>query len=67
MTQQLKIASDQYEKVVAVMGDGHIQGISKLLAANNIEFETVRLSDLRKKSNNDDNTSASFSLNYKEP
>ena len=67
MVQQLKTASEQYEKVVAVMGDGHIPGISKLLAAKNFEFETVRLSEIRNKKSIDNNAQASFSLNYKEP
>jgi len=67
MVQQLKTASEKYEKVVAVMGDGHIPGISKLLAAKNFEFETVRLSEIRNKKSIDNNTQASFSLNYKEP
>jgi len=31
----------------AVVGDGHIPGLSKLLEKKEIEFETIRLSELR--------------------
>lgn len=47
MVQQLATASEKYEKVVAVIGDGHIPGISELLKKKEIEFETIRLSELR--------------------
>ncbi len=51
---------------MACIGDGHVPGISKLLKAKNIEFETIRLSELRSHKDKDtDSTSAHFSINYK--
>ena len=68
MVQQLATASDQYEKVVAVIGDGHIPGISELLKKKEIEFETIRLSELRnQEQSKSDSAAASFSMEYKEP
>lgn len=68
MVQQLATASEQYEKVIAVIGDGHIPGISKLLKKKEIEFETIRLSELRKQEpSKSDSATASFSMEYKEP
>ena len=49
------------------MSDGHVPGISKLLKSKEIEFETIRLSELRnqKPEKSDlDSTSGSFSINY---
>ena len=68
MVKQLIKADEEYERVIAVVGDGHIPGISDLLKSKEIEFEKVRLSDLRKQDSQYTNTStASFSLEYKEP
>jgi len=68
MVQQLATANEQYEKVIAVMGDGHIPGISELLTKKEIEFETIRLSELRSQdTSKSDSASASFSMEYKEP
>lgn len=67
MVQQLSAANGQYKKIVAVMGDGHIPGISELLTKKELEFETIRLSDLRsQKISETDSSSASFSMEYKE-
>jgi len=67
MTQQLKMATETHEKIIAVMGDGHIPGISKILKEKELEFETIRLNELRnQKPTSTDSSSASFSLEYKE-
>ena len=67
MTQQLKMATENHEKIIAVMGDGHIPGISKLLKDKELEFKTIRLSELRnQKPTISDSSSASFCLDYKE-
>lgn len=66
MVEQLASANRQYENVIAVVGDGHISGITKLLDKKEIEFDTIRLSDLRKKDVSSDTSEASFSLNYEE-
>ena len=33
-------------KIVAIVGDGHIEGLNKILERNKIEIETIRLKDL---------------------
>jgi len=68
MVNQLEKADEEFEKVIAVVGDGHVPGISELLKSKDVEFETIRLSELRKQATEiSDSTSASFSLEYKEP
>ena len=68
MVQQLIAASDKYENVIAVIGDGHIPGISELLNKKELNFETIRLNELRSmKSSDSDISSASFSMEYKNP
>jgi len=68
MVQKLVEISGQHERVVAVVGDGHVPGLSKLLTEKNIAFETVRLSDLRNQKESDSGSAtASFNINYKEP
>jgi pheromone shutdown-related protein TraB len=67
MTQQLAAANEKYEQVVAVVGDGHIPGISEFLIKKEIEFETIRLSELRsQETDKSDSATASFSMEYKE-
>jgi len=67
MVQRLVELDKQYEKVVAVIGDGHIPGISELLNSKEIDFEIIRLRELR---NQDvipsDTSKASFTVKYKE-
>jgi len=66
MTQRLSEMDEQYGQVVAVVGDGHIPGISELLKSKQVEFEIIRLSELRNMENKDENpTSAHFSIKYK--
>lgn len=67
MVQQLIAASEQHENVVAIVGDGHIPGITRLLEKKEIDFETIRLSELRGQTpDSSDSSTASFSLEYKE-
>ena len=67
MIQQLKIANEKYEKVIAVVGDGHIPGLSEMLKKRNIDFEVIRLSELREKTKiADDSSTASFTIEHKE-
>ena len=67
MVNQLEKASEEFEKVIAVIGDGHVPGISELLKSKDVEFETIRLSELRKQATEiSDSSTASFSLEYKE-
>ncbi|UCB59264.1 MAG: TraB/GumN family protein [Thermoplasmatales archaeon] len=67
MVHQLSKANEKFEKIVAVVGDGHIPGFTELLKKKEIDFESIRLSELRKKSSQDiDSTSASFTIEHKE-
>ena len=67
MVQQLAAANEQHEKVIAVVGDGHIPGITRLLEDKELDFETIRLSELRNQTSvSSDSSTASFSLEYKE-
>ena len=67
MVQQLAAANEQHEKVIAVVGDGHIPGITRLLEDKELDFETIRLSELRNiETPESDSSTASFSLEYKE-
>jgi len=67
MVQQLIAASEQHERVVAVIGDGHIPGISQLLAKKEIKTEIIRLNELRKqKTDKSDSSTASFSMEYRQ-
>ena len=68
MVEQLIAASAQHERVVAVIGDGHIPGISQLLAKKEIKTEIIRLNELREhKKDKSDSSTASFSVKYMEP
>lgn len=69
MTQHLIGLNEKNERVVAVMGDGHVPGVSKLLTERNLDFETIRLNALRKhpSTSSQGSSTASFSIGYKEP
>ena len=62
MTNNLEKANEQYEKVIAVVGDGHIPGLTRLLEEKEIDFETVRLNELRAYENKSNSSSASFTI-----
>jgi len=68
MVNQIVKAHEEYEKVAVVIGDGHVPGISNLLKSKKLEFEAVRLSELRQQKPVEHGSStASFSLEYKAP
>lgn len=46
MAEAIKRINTEYEDIVAVIGDGHVEGIRNLLSPR--EVETIRLSELRK-------------------
>jgi len=67
MVQQLKTADEKYEKVIAVVGDGHIPGLSDLLTKKEIKFDTIRLNEIRNQEfEPGDSSTASFSIEHKE-
>jgi pheromone shutdown protein TraB len=45
MASRIEVADDQYGNVVAIIGDGHVEGIRKLLEGR--EVQVTRLSELR--------------------
>ena len=65
MAQRLQELSENYQNIIACMGDGHIPGISNILQSTQIEFETIRLSELRKPVKKDTGSAAHFSIDYK--
>lgn len=68
MTKKLIDLTNDYQNIVACIGDGHIPGISKLLKSDNIEFDTIRLSELRQIEKKDlDSTEGYFTTDYKAP
>jgi len=69
MINRIVSLNENYGKIMVVIGDGHVPGISKILKSKDIEFETIRLSELRNQNpenRNVDSTSGSFSINYSE-
>ena len=67
MVNQLIMAKEQYNNIIAVVGDGHVPGLSELLKKKEVEFETIRLKELRnKKVKPSDASTASFSTNYED-
>ncbi len=65
MISRLVKVDEEYEQVVACVGDGHILGLSELLDDQKIAFEVVRLSELRAvKKEPADGSSAHFSIKY---
>jgi pheromone shutdown protein TraB len=68
MVDKLSKINEDYESIVTLVGDGHIPGVSKLLTSKDIEFETIRLSELRsQKPSASDSATVSFTMQYKEP
>ena len=66
MVQELVKISETYSKIIAVVGDGHIPGLSKLLTEKKIDFKEIRLSQIKDKKIPDrDSSTASFSIDYK--
>lgn len=63
MAESIMKLSEKYENIVAVIGDGHVQGIKRLLQTPYVE--TVRLSELRKKeSQKVDEVTISYEIEY---
>jgi pheromone shutdown protein TraB len=56
--------NEKYERIVACIGDGHVYGISNLLKSKNVEYKTIRLSEL--KQTDVTQSSASFTVGYEE-
>ena len=66
MVNRLTSLNENYQQILACIGDGHVPGISKLLQSKQIEFETIRLSELRNQEKKETGSSSGhFSINYK--
>lgn len=66
MVQQLIKFSTTYSNIIALIGDGHVPGITKLFDEKQVGYETIRLSDLRSFTPKDlDPTQAHFSISYR--
>ena len=67
MGKQLILASEKYEKIIAVVGDGHIPGLIELLKKKELSYETIRLSEIKdKKVEFNDTSNAFFSIEHKQ-
>ena len=56
--------TDIYSKIIACIGDGHIIGISNIFDENEIEYEIIRLRDLRNRKIKSEQASFSFNVEY---
>ena len=65
MADRLQSLNETYDKVVACVGDGHVNGMTELLEDSSIDVKTIRLSDLQNEIKRDRNVSAaSFHIDY---
>jgi len=64
MVKKLVKLNEQYQTIIATIGDGHVPGMLKLLKEKDIEIETIRLAELRDQKDVD-SSSGQFSVNYK--
>ncbi len=62
MKNKLVNANEEFEKVIAVVGDGHIPGLADLLDKEEIEYETIRLKEIRNKEKVKDGNTATFTI-----
>ncbi len=68
MVDKLSELTQQYQRIVACIGDGHVPGISSLLQEKQIPFEAIRLHDLQARPlPKGDGTTAQFSFEYHPP
>ena len=66
MVGKLTELHQQYQRIIACIGDGHVPGISQLLQEKQIPFEAIRLHDLQTKQiPESDGSTANFSFDYK--
>lgn len=58
--------TENYKKIVACVGDGHVPGISEILKDKNLDLDIIRLSELRNKRKVENTGSdAHFTIEYK--
>jgi len=64
MARRLIELNEKYEKIVAIVGDGHVEGLSKILKDNKVELEVIRLKDLLENMENRKNQ-IGFTVEYR--
>jgi pheromone shutdown protein TraB len=57
--------NENFDNIIACIGDGHINGISKIFNEKKIVFDTIRLNDLRNWNVKSESASFSFNVEYK--
>ena len=69
MVKRLQDLTENYGNIIAIVGDGHVQGMKKLIESKNIEVQTVRLKDLTKNKNGNkkEGDTVSFTVTYTTP
>lgn len=56
--------TENFDQIIACIGDGHIIGISNILNKKNIEYDIIRLKDLRNRNIKSENAQFSFNVEY---
>jgi len=64
MANELVKAAERFPTIVAVVGDGHVDGMSRLLAARGLAVESLRLKDLRGPPPPEPGSSASATVSF---
>jgi len=65
MAKNIEKLTETYDNILAVVGDGHIPGMTKILNGKNFEIDTIRLHDLQHMPKKEkDKGSASFHVEY---
>ena len=65
MAKRISGLNENFRNIIAFVGDGHIPGISEILKSNKLDFNVIRLSELKKDTKNDkENRSDHFSISY---
>jgi len=66
MANNLLKLHQNYDNIIAILGDGHIKGIENLLLKNNITPKIIRLKELQETYSKEpeDQSSASFHVEY---
>jgi len=60
--------SENYQQIIAIVGDGHIPGMSEILKEKEIDHELVRLHELQSMPKKEtDQSTASFHVEYQQP
>jgi len=70
ISDKLKKMNENFDKIVAILGDGHIPGIEKMIRKEDIEIKTIRLKQLKEKQNflsKNSSYSANIQFEYRPP